>query len=105
MKLFKRLFLALNEESVEYLVGGGIAVNLYGIERATADIDIILNLETENTLKFANVAKNLSLQPRIPVTLDDFLDASTRKAWADSKDMVVLAFMMPYTHFSSSMSL
>jgi len=27
------------------MVAGGIAVNLYGIERATADIDIIVNLE------------------------------------------------------------
>ena len=91
MNLFKRLFRALNEESVEYLVGGGIAVNLYGIERATADIDIILNLETENTLKFAKVAKDLGLQPKIAVALDDFLDAPTRKAWADNKEMVVFS--------------
>ena len=30
------------------MVAGGIAVNLYGIERATADIDIVLKLEEKN---------------------------------------------------------
>jgi hypothetical protein len=45
MQLFKNLFSSLNKESVKYMVAGGIAVNLYGIERATADIDIILKLD------------------------------------------------------------
>jgi len=37
MEIFSRLFDSLNKGGVEYLVCGGIAVNLYGIERATAD--------------------------------------------------------------------
>ena len=51
MKLFENLFSSLNKESVKYLVAGGIAVNLYGIERATADIDIVLKLAQKNLLK------------------------------------------------------
>jgi len=42
MELFKTLFSSLNQASVKYMVAGGIAVNLYGIERATADVDIVL---------------------------------------------------------------
>jgi len=45
MHLFKKLFLSLNKASIKYMVAGGIAVNLYGIERATADLDIALELE------------------------------------------------------------
>ena len=45
MKLFKKLFSSLNKESIKYLVVGGIAVNLYGIERATADIDELIKMK------------------------------------------------------------
>lgn len=38
---FEYLFSALNKARVRYLVVGGIAVNIYGIERATADIDLV----------------------------------------------------------------
>jgi len=46
-----QLFMTSYIKKVRYLLAGGIAVNLYGIERATADIDIIVDLEDDN-LKF-----------------------------------------------------
>ena len=89
MQLFKNLFSSLNKESVKYMVAGGIAVNLYGIERATADIDIILKLDKKNLLKFVKVAKKLGLKPKLPLALDDFIDEERRKGWIVDKDMVV----------------
>lgn len=89
MQLFKKLFSALNNESVKYMVAGGIAVNLYGIERATADIDLIIGLDEENISKFVRVARNLGLRPKIPVLLDDFADTEKRKEWIDHKGMTV----------------
>ncbi len=61
MEIFKKLFSSLNKEAARYMVAGGVAVNLYGIERATADIDIVLRLDKENLLKFVGVAKKLGL--------------------------------------------
>jgi len=89
MQLFKNLFSALNQESVKYLVGGGVAVNLYGIERATADIDIILKVDAKNLSKFITVAKNLVLKPKLPLPLDDLMDREKRKGWTVDKNMVV----------------
>ena len=89
MQLFKNLFSSLNEESVKYMVAGGIAVNLYGIERATADIDIVLKVDEKNLSKFVRVAKKLGLQPRLPLALDDLIDGEKRKSWIVDKDMVV----------------
>jgi hypothetical protein len=86
MQLFKNLFSSLNEESVKYMVAGGIAVNLYGIERATADIDIILKFDKKNLLKFVKVAKKLGLKPKLPLALDDFIDAERRKGWKKGLD-------------------
>ena len=74
---------------MKYLVAGGIAVNLYGIERATADIDIVLKVDEKNLSKFVRVAKKLGLQPRLPLALDDFINGEKRKSWIVDKDMVV----------------
>ena len=59
MELFRKLFSSLNRASIKYMVAGGIAVNLYGIERATADVDIVLELEKENLSKFISFVKSL----------------------------------------------
>ena len=75
MKIFRNLFSSLNSDGVKYLVAGGIAVNLYGIERATADLDIVLKLDRENIKRFIEVAKELGLKPKIPVKIDDFADS------------------------------
>ncbi len=89
MDIFKKLFSSLNKESVKYMVAGGIAVNLYGIERATADIDVVLRLDKENLLKFVGVAKKLGLKPKAHVKLEDFVDEEKRKEWIEDKGMMV----------------
>lgn len=91
MEIFKQLFSALNNENVRYMIAGGVAVNLYGIERATGDIDIILSLDKENLLEFVRVAKKLGLKPKIPVKLNDLLDAEKRKTWIVEKGMMVFS--------------
>lgn len=73
------------------MVAGGVAVNLYGIERATADIDIILKLDKENLLNFVRAAKKLGLKPKAPVKLDDFIDSEKRKSWIADKGMMVFS--------------
>jgi hypothetical protein len=91
LKIFKELFFSLNQEAVKYMVAGGIAVNLYGIERATADIDVILKLDKENLLKFVSIAKKLGLKPKVPVKLDDFIDSEKRESWIKDKGMTVFS--------------
>jgi hypothetical protein len=81
------------------MVAGGVAVNLYGIERATADIDIILKLEEENLLRFVGVSTKLGLKPKVPVKLEDFLDAGKRKAWVEDKNMTVFSLYDPKNPF------
>lgn len=99
MDIFRRLFDSLNKESVKYLVGGGIAVNLYGIERATADIDIILKLDKKNLLRFINVAKELGLKPKISVKVEDLIDEEKRKDWIVNKGMTVFSLYDPKNLF------
>ena len=99
MQLFKKLFSSLNKATIKYMVAGGIAVNLYGIERATADLDIALELEKRNLLKFINVAEKLGLRPKIPVKLGDFIDPEKRRSWRMDKGMLVFSLYDPKNPF------
>ena len=50
---YEDVFRKLNEEKVRYLIIGGIAVNLYGYSRVTGDLDIMLDLnDNESILGF-----------------------------------------------------
>ena len=99
MDLFKTIFSALNQERVKYMVAGGIAVNLYGIERATADLDIVVLLEETNLTKFISVAKRLGLKPKVPIRIEDLLDPAKRRAWITEKGMRVFSFFDPKNPF------
>ncbi len=65
MNLMKFFFKALQQENARYLVVGGVAANLHGIERATGDIDLMIDLEPVNVSRFLKTAKELGLTPKI----------------------------------------
>lgn len=85
------LFRALQDEDVRYLVVGGLAVNLYGVERATMDVDLMLAMDTENVRRFIRAARALGLTPVPPVALDSFADEAMRASWFEEKRMIVFA--------------
>jgi hypothetical protein len=43
-----KIFRALEEKEVEYILVGGVAVVLQGLPRATEDVDIFIKVEKEN---------------------------------------------------------
>ena len=47
MAFFIPAFQQLNAANVRYVVVGGVATNLHGYVRATTDIDLIVDLQTE----------------------------------------------------------
>ena len=96
---FESLFSALNKGKVRYIVVGGIAVNLYGIERATADIDLVVDLEENNLQKFIKVMKEHNYKPKIPVKLEDFTEKEKREKWIKEKGMMVFSLFDPQNPF------
>ena len=61
------LFRTLQEERVDYVVVGGLAINLHGVERATMDVDLVLAMDDANLRRFLGAAKKLKLEPSLPV--------------------------------------
>lgn len=85
---YLELFRALQKHEVEYLVVGGIAINLHGVERATMDVDLVLAMDAGNLKRFLRVATELELKPSLPVKIESLCDAAQLDAWAREKNMV-----------------
>jgi hypothetical protein len=92
---FLDIFKELNRRRIKYLVAGGMAVNLHGYIRATADLDIMLLLEDLNISRFIKMVKGLGYQPRVPVALMDFAKQEKREEWKNAKEMKVFSVFNP----------
>ncbi|MFH1231607.1 MAG: hypothetical protein V1709_08950 [Planctomycetota bacterium] len=93
--LYEKIFKALSESKVKYLVAGGIAVNLYGIERLTHDVDILILLTESNLQRFISAVKQLGLCPKIPVRIEDLANPELRRKWREEKNMMVFSLYDP----------
>jgi len=92
---YEDIFKKLNQKGIKYLVAGGVAVNLYGVQRATGDIDLLLAMDRDNLIKFISLTKDLGLSPKIPVKAEDLADPEKRKSWKADKGMLVFSFIDP----------
>jgi hypothetical protein len=92
MKLssFKEIVAALNAAKVKYLLAGGLAVAAHGYGRLTYDVDLVIDLEPDNIVRAFKAFRGLGYQPRVPVTGEQFADASLRRQWIEEKGMRVL---------------
>lgn len=92
---YEGLFKQLQKHKVRYLLIGGVAVNLWGIERSTKDIDLSLALDKDNVLKLVAAMKDMGLVPKVPVKPEDLADPEKRAFWQEEKNMVVFSFEHP----------
>lgn len=89
---YNLLFGKLHEYEVRYVVCGGLAVNLHGIPRMTADVDIILDLSEQNLLHFEKCVTAIKYQLSVPLKISDLSDELKRKNLIETKNLVALSF-------------
>ena len=90
---YDRIFKELEKNKVRYLVVGGLALNLYNVNRFTMDVDMMLDLEKENLEKFIQAMQKLQYRPRVPVKAEQLTDLQTREMWKREKNAVVFTFI------------
>jgi predicted nucleotidyltransferase len=79
---------------VKYLLVGGLAVNLHGVPRFTADMDILVDLaDRKNSISLFRALKEIGYLPKVPVTAEQFSRAINRRNWMEHKNMVVFSFV------------
>lgn len=79
MSLYLTLFKALNDADVQYIVVGGVATILHGYVRATADVDLVVNLQVDEASKVISVLTAEGFKPKIPVQALEFADEKKRE--------------------------
>ncbi|MDP2794357.1 MAG: hypothetical protein Q8O25_09815 [Sulfurisoma sp.] len=89
------LLQSLADAQVQYVLVGGLAVQLHGFLRATFDIDLVLAMNDENLVRFINVAKDYGLQPGIPVPIESLRNAEQIDQWHREKGMLAFSLREP----------
>lgn len=85
------LLQSLADDEVQYVLVGGLAVQLHGFLRATFDVDLVLAMNDENLLRFIGVAKRYGLVPGIPVPIDSLRNAAQIDQWHREKGMLAFS--------------
>jgi hypothetical protein len=86
---FEAIARALQDAAVRYLVAGGLAVNAHGYLRFTKDVDLVVQLDTDNVRRALAALAALGYRPAIPVQAEQFADPAQREMWAREKGMQV----------------
>ena len=89
------LLRTLLEQGVEFVLVGGMAVQLHGFLRMTYDVDLVLAMSDENLTRFIDAANSLGLNPVMPVPINSLRDASLIEQWHREKGMLAFALREP----------
>lgn len=87
----ERVLAALERAGVRYLVVGGVAVVLHGFLRATADLDLVVQLDPANVRRALDALAGLGYRPQAPVAAASFAEPAIRRQWIREKNMRVFS--------------
>ena len=95
MIIYEKIFKEFKKKKVKYVIVGGIALNLLGSMRNTADLDILAEMTDENLGKIVKILKKFGYTVKIPVDPMGITDEKTRRDWITKKHMRALNFYRP----------
>jgi len=92
MIFYEEIFRTFQKHKVKYVIVGGIAVNLLGAMRSTADLDILVEMSDDNLKKIVKILKDQGYQVKQPVDPMKIVDTKIRKEWIEKKHMKAFNF-------------
>ena len=92
MFFYEELLRAFQKKQINYILVGGIAVNLHGGMRNTADMDILVEMSDDNLKELVTILKNQGYQVKQPVDPIQIADKETRQDWITNKHMKAFNF-------------
>jgi len=92
MILYEEILREFQKQKVKYVLVGGIAVNLSGSLRSTADMDILVEMSNENLTKVAGILKKKGYHVKQPVDPMGIADEKLRYDWIHNKHMKAFNF-------------
>lgn len=82
----------LYHNHIQYLIVGGVAVNLHGVPRATFDFDLVISTDKENVLALLQVLKNSKYIPSVPENPMHLADPEKVAFWIREKNVIAFSF-------------
>jgi hypothetical protein len=92
---YLELFAALDRHKVDYLLIGGLAVSLHGVERSTMDVDITVAMNPDNLGALIDTAMELKLTPVLPVPLESLSNIELLREWHAQRHLEAFALRTP----------
>lgn len=92
MIFYEEILKAFQKQKVKYVLVGGVAVNLLGSMRSTADLDILVEMSDDNLRKIVKILKRYGYRVKQPVDPMKIADEKTRKYWIKNKHMKAFNF-------------
>jgi hypothetical protein len=92
---YREILSALAKAKVEFIIGGGVACVLQGVERVTMDVDLAVAMTPQNLPIFLKVMKDSGLRPRVPIAPETLLDPRVVQAIVEEKHALVFSFLDP----------
>ena len=80
---------------VDFILGGGVACVLHGVERVTMDVDVAIYMDPMNWDRLIQVMNKMGLVPRAPVRPETLADPKVRQAMVEEKQALVFTFVNP----------
>jgi uncharacterized nucleotidyltransferase DUF6036 len=88
----KSLFALLEAARTRYVLVGGLALVLHGIDRLTADVDLAVDLAPEEALRLVALLEQTGYRPVAPVDPKLLADPASRAAWHRERNMRVFSY-------------
>lgn len=98
---YLNLFKILHERGLRYLVCGGLAVNIYGIPRMTADVDLLLDFESDNLRRFEKALTDIGYAARVPISIASLEDEAKRQQLIREKNLIAFSYYSTRSNFMS----
>ena len=92
MIIYEDILRAFQKHKVKYVLVGGLAVNLQGAFRSTADLDILVDMTDMNLAKIVKILKQKKYFVKQPVDPMGIADSEIRKDWIQNKNMKAFCF-------------
>lgn len=92
MITYEDIFREFQRNKVKYVLVGGVAVNLLGLFRSTADMDILVEMSDENLKKIVTILKNKGYRVKQPIDPMGIANTKTREDWVKHKHMKAFNF-------------
>jgi len=78
---FMSLFALLTASGARFVIVGGLATVMHGVDRTTSDVDVVLDLATEPTRAALKALTEAGFRPVAPVNPADLADPMVRRRW------------------------